>query len=90
MSFLCCCVSLLKFRYWSKFHVNVMTGSGVKAIFIYKELNRNLEIVNTPSEFCSIPGDWDELGKANLALSLTKKYWMLQNARLQLLLVLSY
>ena len=67
-----------------------MTGSGVKTIFIYKELTTNLEIVNTPSAFCSIPGDWDELGKVNLALSLTKIYWMLQNAWLQLLLVLSY
>ena len=29
-----------------KFHVNIMTG--VKKIFAYKRLTRNLEIVNTP------------------------------------------
>ena len=41
------CVSLLKFSYWSKFHVNIMTGSGVSTIFVYKWLTRNLKIRNT-------------------------------------------
>ena len=34
-------VSLMKFSYWSKFYVNIITGSG-------KGLTRNLEIWNTP------------------------------------------
>ena len=42
------CVSLVIFSYWSKFHVNIMTGSGVMTIFIYKGLTRNSEIGNTP------------------------------------------
>ena len=39
--------SLVKFSYCSKFHVNIITGSGVMAIFFYKGLSRNLEIGNT-------------------------------------------
>ena len=41
-------VSLIKFSYWSKFHVNIITGSGVTKIFFYNELSRKLEIGNTP------------------------------------------
>ena len=41
-------VSLVKFSYWSKFHVNIITGSGIMTIFFYKGLTRNLEIRNTP------------------------------------------
>ena len=36
------------FTYWSKFHVNIIIGSGVMAIFFYKRLSRNPEIENTP------------------------------------------
>ena len=43
-----CFVSLVKFSYWSKFHVNIITGSGVMTIFFYKGLTRNPEIGNTP------------------------------------------
>ena len=43
-----CFVSFVKFSYWSKFHVNSITGSGIMAIFFYKGLNRNLEIENSP------------------------------------------
>ena len=42
------CFSFVKFIYWSKFHVNIMTGSGVTTIFVYKGLNRNSKIGNTP------------------------------------------
>ena len=38
--FLHCRVSLVNFSYWFKFHVNIMTGSGV--------MIRNTEIGNTP------------------------------------------
>ena len=44
----CCFVSLVKFSYWSKFHVIIFTGSGVTAISFYKGLTRNPEIRNTP------------------------------------------
>ena len=43
-----CFVSLVKFSYWSKFHVNIITGSGIITIFFYKGLTRNPEIGNTP------------------------------------------
>ena len=41
-------LSFAKFSYWSKFHVNIITGSGVMTIFFYKRLSRNLEIEITP------------------------------------------
>ena len=41
-----CYVSLVKFSYWSKFHVNVLGGSGVITIFVYKELTRKPKIRN--------------------------------------------
>ena len=47
--FWCCFVSLIKFSYWSKFHVNIITGSGVMTISFYKELTRNPQIGNTPA-----------------------------------------
>ena len=48
-----CFVSLVKFSYWSKFHVNIITGSEIMTIFFYKGLNKNPEIGNTP--FCVLP-----------------------------------
>ena len=42
-----CFVFPVKFIYWSKFHVNSITVSGVMAIFFYKSLTRNLQIGNT-------------------------------------------
>ena len=43
-----CFVSLANFSYWSKFHANIITGSGIMTIFFYKGLTRNTEIENTP------------------------------------------
>ena len=40
-----CFVSLINFSYWSKFHVGIITGSGVS---FYKRLTTNPEIWNTP------------------------------------------
>ena len=34
--------------YWSKFQVNIITGSGVMSIFDNKGLTRNPEFENTP------------------------------------------
>ena len=76
-----CLVCLVKFSCWPKFHVNLITGSGVVAIFFYKGLTRNPEIGKPPSNFCPISGDWNKLGILNLArMSLIKFYWMLLNA----------
>ena len=41
-------VSPVKFSYWSKFHVNIITGSGIMTILFYKGLTRNPEIRNIP------------------------------------------
>ena len=43
-----CFVSLVKFSYWSKFHLNIVTGPEIITIFFYKGLTRNPEIGNTP------------------------------------------
>ena len=51
-----CCVSLVMFSYWSKFHVNIVIGSGLMTIFIFKGLTRNPEIGNTP--VCVLPNNW--------------------------------
>ena len=49
VKFFCrCFVSLVKFSYRFKFHVNIIIGSGVMEISFYKGLTRNLEIRNTP------------------------------------------
>ena len=63
------------FTYGSEFHVNIITGSGVMIIFIYKELTRNPEIRNTLVSVCPIYGDWAKSGIPNLAqMSLMKCY----------------
>ena len=41
-------VSCIYHHWWSKFHVYIITGSGVITIFFYKRLTRNPEIGNTP------------------------------------------
>ena len=72
----------VKFSYWSKFHVNIITGSEVMTIFFYKGLTRNPETGNTPVWVFPISGDWGEYGIPNLArMSLVKCYWIPQNAR---------
>ena len=43
-----CRVPPVSFSYWSKFHVNNITGSRVMTVFLYKGLTRNPEI--PPSE----------------------------------------
>ena len=84
--FWCSFVSLVKCSYRSKFHFNIITGSGVITFNFQfswmssKSRNRKLEIPQFG--FCSISGDWGELGIPDLGkMSLRKCYWMLQNAR---------
>ena len=43
-----CFVSLSKFSYWSRFHLNIFTSSGVLIIYFYKGLTRNPEVENIP------------------------------------------
>ena len=63
--------------YWSKFHVNIITCSGVMLTFKDWPETQKSEI--STSEFCPISGDWSELGIPNSArMSLMKCYWMLQ------------
>ena len=49
-------VSLIRFSYWSKFHFNINTVSGIMTIFFYKGLTRNPEIGNTP--VWDLPNIW--------------------------------
>ena len=37
-----------KFSYWSKFHVNIITGSVATTTFVYKGLTRSPEIKKNP------------------------------------------
>ena len=81
--FFWCCVSLVKFSYWSKCDVSIISSSRILTIFVHKSLTRILEIGYTPVWVLSkISRDWDELRLSNLAgMSLMKSYLMLQNAR---------
>ena len=74
--------SLAKLSYWSKCPVNIITGSEVMTISIYKGLTRNLEIGNTPVWF--LPNIW-RLGwvrNTKFGTSLIRCYWILKNGRL--------
>ena len=74
-------VSLVKFSCWSKFNVNIITGSGTMSISFYKGLTRNLEIGNTPVWVLPNIIDWSELWIPNLVrMSLIECCWMLQNS----------
>ena len=71
--------SLVEFSNWYNFHINIIIGFGIMTIFCYKGLTRNLEI--PLPKFCPISGDWGKLWIPNLVrMSLTKCYWMQQNA----------
>ena len=65
--------SLVNFSYWSRFHFNIITGSGVMTIFFCKGLTRNPDIRNTPSGFCPISGDWDKLGITKFDANVSNK-----------------
>ena len=69
-------VSLVKFSYLPKFHVNIITGSGVMTIFFYKRLTRNPEIGNTP--VWVLPNIWrlggvrDTLARMSLIMKIAR------------------
>ena len=75
-------VSLVTFSYWSKFHVNIITGSGVMTISFNKSWPEIRKSEIPSSEFCQVFGNWGKLGIPYLARTyLIKCYWMLPNAR---------
>ena len=75
-------VFLVKFRYWSKFHVNIIVCSGVMTIIFCMGLSRIWKSEIPPSELCPISGDWGKLEISNLVrISLMKCYWKLPNSR---------
>ena len=63
-----CRVFLIKFNYWSMFHVNIMTGSRVSTIFVYKGFTRN------PENGKNLVWDWGKLVIPNFGMSLIKCY----------------
>ena len=71
--FWCCFVSLVKFSYWSKFHGNNITGSGVVVISFCKGLSRNLEIGSTP--VWVLPNIWrlERVRNTKLGMELSNK-----------------
>ena len=74
-----CFVSPLKFSHWSKFHVNIITGSVVMTIIFYKGLTRNQ---NYPSWV--FPNIWTQgqVRDTRFGMNFSNKfYWMLQNGR---------
>ena len=73
-----CFVSLVRFSYWSKFHVNIITGSGVMTILVYKRLTRIWKSEILPSGFFPISGNCGELWIPNLAPMSLISYWILQ------------
>ena len=87
-----CFVFLVKFSYWSKFHVNIVTGLELWQFSFTRDEPEIRKLEITPSEFCPISGERGELGIPNLArVFLMKCYRMVQNAKvtaLQLLLLL--
>ena len=62
------------FSYWSKFHINIITGSGVITIFVYKILTRNLEIGNTLVRgFYSISGELGQVKDTKFGTNVSSK-----------------
>ena len=75
-------VSLVNFSYWSKFHVNMIPGSGAMTILFYKGWQEIWKLKAPLSEFCPVSGNWGKLEITNLVrMFLMKCYWMLQNSR---------
>ena len=89
--FLLCFVSLVNFSYWSKFHVNIITGSWIMTISFIRDWPEIRKSEIPSSVFSPISEDWSELWIPNLArMPLTECYSMLQIPGLQLLPFLSY
>ena len=70
-------VFLVMFSYWSKFHVNTITGSGVMTIFFYKGLTRNPEIGYNP--VWVLPNIWGQGRVRNAKFSTNASNEILPN-----------
>ena len=68
-----CFNSLVKFSYWSNFHVNIITGSRIMIIFFYKGLTRNPEIGNTP--IWVLPNIWrlGQVARTNFSTNVSNR-----------------
>ena len=66
------------FSYWSKSHVNIITGSGFTKIFVYKGLTRNPELRNTT--VCVLPNIWGLVEFRNTKFSRNVSNEILLNA----------
>ena len=73
-----CFVSLVKFSYCFKFHINIITGSGVMTISFYKGLTKNLEIGHSP--VWVFPKIWRRGGDRNTKFDSNALNEMLRNA----------
>ena len=79
-------IFLVKFSYWSKFHDNIITGSGLMTFFFIRDWPEIWKSEIPSSEFSSILRGWVELEIPNLArISLMKSYWMLQKASISMM-----
>ena len=78
--FRCCFVSYVDFSYWSKFHADIIIGSGVMKISFYKGLTRNPEIKNTA---VWVLHNIYRLGLNDVRCYWIRCYWMLENARIE-------
>ena len=84
-----CFISLVKFSYWSKFHISIITGSGIMTILFYKGLTKKPEIGNTPDwVLLSIGGRLDAEFSTNVSNRIFLNAAKCQ--RLQLLPFFSY
>ena len=73
-----CFVFLVKFSYWSKFHVNIITGSGVMTVSFIRDWPKIWKSEIPPSGFCPISGDWGGVRDTKCGTNVSIK--MLLNA----------
>ena len=73
-----CFVSFVKFSYWSKFHVNIITGSGVMTVSFIRDWPEIWKSEIPPSGFCPISGDWGGVRDTKCGTNVSIK--MLLNA----------
>ena len=80
-----CRVSPIKFTYWYKVHINIITGPGVITIFVFKGLTRHLEIGNTLVWILSNIWGLGRFRDTKFVKNVTnEKLLKLQNARFKL------
>ena len=81
--FSCCCISLVKFSYWSEFHdVNIITGSGVMTNFVGKRFDQIPRNQKYPAWVLFNIWELGWVRDTNIAKMFPiDSYLMLQNAR---------